>query len=144
MSLSHCPHLLDNVFPGDSILSNLMEATEEIEKDLQFYWLIFQLGHIGPWESSGIDLLYLSDIWAKVFGINNTPHTLKEYVTLIDDQSDRVRILEARAKLQHQAVGTRWESEYTLCGHKIRSIGFVTQNGTVVGLDMILQHSETH
>jgi len=132
-----CPHLLDNVFPGEPILSNLIQATEELEKDLQFYWLIFQIGRIGPWEQMNADLLYLSDIWGKVFGIEETPNTLEEYVALMDDKSERVRIFEARSKLQHQAVGTRWESEYTLCGHKIRSIGFVAQDGTVAGLDIV-------
>lgn len=143
MTYSHCPHLLDNIFLSDDpILSNLMGAAEEIERDLRFYWLLFQLGRIGPWEQHqhGNDI-YLSDIWCKVFGVKVAPATIDNYVKLIDDEGERLRIFEARQKLQRQTVGTRWEAEYTLCGQRIRSIAYVMKDGSVAGIDQILEEN---
>jgi len=129
--------LLDLEVSDNPVLANFLRDVNELEKDMRFHWLTFQFDRIGPWEQSD-GKIGLSDVWCQVFGIKDSPCTLKEYVELIDDAEERRRIYEVRLNLQQQAIGTRWESEYTLCGHKIRSIGLVDQDGIIAGLDMIL------
>jgi|GEM_PF-1550565 len=133
--------LLDLEVSDNPVLANFLRDVNELEEDQRFYWLTFHIDHIGPWKQRD-DEICLSDAWCKVFGINDSPRTLQGYVKLIDDVEEHRRIYESRLNLQQQAVGTRWESEYTLCGRKIRSIGFVCPDGFIAGLDMILHHRD--
>jgi len=132
--------LLDMASSNNQILTNFIRDVNDLEEAPRFHWLTFQMGRIGPWEQRGGEI-GLSDIWCQVFGTkdSHSPCTLQEYVELIDDPEEQTRIYEARLNLQQQAFGTRWESEYTLCGLKIRSIGFVDLDGVIAGLDMILE-----
>jgi len=130
--------LVDLAFSDDQILTNFLRDVNDIEKDPQFYWLTFHIGRIGPWEQSNGEI-GLSNNWCHVFGTKDSPCTLEEYVKLINDAEERARIYEERMKLQQQAPGTRWKSDCTLCGRKIRSIGLIGQDRFIAGLDMILE-----
>jgi hypothetical protein len=133
---SSYPHLFDSEFPAEPILVKLNEAAGEIEKEFQFLKLVF---NIGPWEQFDEIELYVTKAWLRVFGQKENVTTLDDYLELIDNESDRERVREARENLAYQAIGTKWCDEFTICGQRIQSTAFVTQEQTVIGVDIVVK-----
>jgi hypothetical protein len=132
------PHLFDSEFSTEPILSKLNEAAGEIEKEFQFLKLVFDIGNIGPWEQFDETDLYVTKAWLRIFGQRDNITTLQDYLELIDNESDRKRVREARENLVYQTIGTKWSDEFTIGDKRIQSTAFVTQEQTVIGVDVVV------
>ncbi|MGL6226190.1 MAG: hypothetical protein ACRC10_06140 [Thermoguttaceae bacterium] len=140
MSKPKYPHLFDTELSEEPIVNRLHVITEEIEEEFQFVRLVHHLGGIGPWEQFARSEIYFSDSWCRLFGISSEEmFELDSYLRLIDDPVQREQIGEERRALLTRPIGTKWSQSFRIRGQQVQSSAIVAQDGTVVGVDILLK-----
>ena len=126
-------------FDRNDPFSRIFQAVKEMKSLHEFYESAFQIGGFGPWEQFDRDLLYVTPAWQRLFGLEDAPQTLDEYLDLIDAPDERKRVRAARENLQLRPFGHPWSDSFLLAGQVVRSISLTTKSGRLIGVDAIRQ-----
>ena len=130
-----CP---ENDFPGNAFLEEIIRSVRHGAREMQRVHVILEAAGIGLWQQKS-NMLCLSGGWHRIFDVPvGGIFLLENYVALINNPEDRVRVGESRDALHQKPENTLWEDTFSLAGRMIRSVAIVTGCGTVLGADILV------
>ena len=92
---------------------------------------------VGVWTQHS-NIVGLSEAWYRFFEIMyGDIFLLEDYVRLIDDPKDRKRVWGFRDIFHQNPPGTLWEDTFSLAGKRVHSRAFITEDGTLFGVDIL-------
>ncbi len=88
------------------------EADDELRDEVAFLTASLSAVRAGPWEfHPDLGTIYLSALWAEIFGVDPPPERFLDYLALIDPQ-DRARVSRETQRIFLFGEADRWESRH--------------------------------